>query len=256
MFRPQKTVAAAAAAAKRELKRLARPAGDFDASRYFRGEHNLGFYNTGATPMRALARSIWEAQRDRWTLDDAMAFADLLMPDRYLEVKAVGIEVVARYRRGFSPRLLLRWKRWLALNHSANWATTDSICGYLIRPLLVVHPELARQVAGWSRDRNMWVRRASAVGLIGFANKGMQLDRVYGVAKRLHADSEDLIQKAVGWMLREAGRADAARLERYLRANVRRIPRTTFRYAIERCPDGKRRQLLALRPPRFDIVAF
>ncbi len=56
--------------------------------------------------MRALARSIHAAQRDGWTVDDAMAFADALMPDRYLEVKSVGIEVVARYRRDFSPPLL------------------------------------------------------------------------------------------------------------------------------------------------------
>ena len=101
------------------MRRLARPAGDFDASRYFRGEHNLGFYNTGTGPMRALARSIHAAQREGWTVGDAMAFADALMPDRYLEVKSVGIEVVARYRHDFSPPLLARWKRWLAANHSA-----------------------------------------------------------------------------------------------------------------------------------------
>ena len=55
MFHPQKTVAAAAAEARRAIERLARPAGDFDASRYFRGRHGLGFYNTGTGPMRALA---------------------------------------------------------------------------------------------------------------------------------------------------------------------------------------------------------
>ena len=116
MFHPQKTVAAAAAEAKRAVRRLARPAGDFDASRYFRGEHNLGFYNTGTGPMRALARcdSTWR-HRDRWTLRDAMAFADALMPDRYLEVKAVGIEVVARVSPRRSPRgCSARCKRWLS----------------------------------------------------------------------------------------------------------------------------------------------
>jgi len=58
MFRAQKTVAAAAATAKRELKKLSRPAGEFDASRYFRDDHTLGFYNTGTKPMRTLARAI------------------------------------------------------------------------------------------------------------------------------------------------------------------------------------------------------
>ena len=247
MFHPQKTVAAAAAEAKRALKRLSRPAGDFDASRYFRGEHDLGFYNTGTKPMRALARAIHEAQRERWSMSDVMAFADLLMPDRYLEVKAIGIEVVARRRREFSPPLLRRWKRWLASNHSANWATTDTICGMLIGPLLVAHPELVPQMRAWSKHRNMWVRRASIVGLLKPMRVGHTIDLVYEIAGRLHPDPNDLIHKAVGWALREAGKIDPARLERYLRANVGVIPRTTFRYAIERFSDPRRRSLLALR---------
>jgi 3-methyladenine DNA glycosylase AlkD len=90
----------------------------------------------------------------------------------------------------------------------------------------------------------MWVRRASIVGLIPLARKGESLDLVYQIAKRLHADREDLIQKAVGWALREAGKTDPARLERYLRANGASVPRTTLRYAIERFPEAKRRNLL------------
>jgi len=236
----------AARAAKRALAKMRRPAGDFDASRYFRGEHNLGFYNVGTVPMRTLARSIHTAHRERWDVMDAMAFADALITDRYLEVKSVGIEVVARYRREFSPALLGRWKRWLSRNHSANWATTDAICGMLIGPLLVSHPGLAPRMRSWSTDRNMWVRRASIVGLLPLVRRGGGVDLVYEIAGRLHADREDLIQKAVGWGLREVGKVDPARLERYLRANVRMIPRTTFRYAIERFDARKRKVLLAL----------
>jgi len=238
-------VARAAALARRELKRMSQPAGRFDASRYFRGAGDLGFHNVGTGPMRALARTLHAEHRDVWTLDDAVAFADALIEDRYLEVKSVGIEVLARYRRDFRPSLLPIWKRWLAENHSANWATTDAMCGALIGPLIVAFPELGARLRSWSRDRNMWVRRASIVGLIPRARRGESLDLVYDIAKRLHADREDLIQKAVGWALREAGKTDPARLERYLRANGSRIPRTTLRYAIERFPEQKRRALLA-----------
>src|SRR4029077_6407531 len=111
---------------------------------------------------------------------------ELLMPDRHLEAKSVGIEVVARYRRQFAPRLLPAWKRWLARNYSTNWATTDAICGVLIGPLLVMYPALAPQMRGWSRYRNMWVRRASAVSLIPLARRDAQLDVVYDVAGTLH----------------------------------------------------------------------
>jgi 3-methyladenine DNA glycosylase AlkD len=226
------------------LARLARPSGDFDASRYFRGPINFGFYNVGTTAMRTLARSIHAAHKTDWSIAEAMAFADVLIEDRHLEAKSVGIEVVARYRHAFTPALLPAWKRWLAENHSANWATTDAICGSLIGPLLLQHPELGARLRVWARDRNMWVRRASIVGLIPRARRGESLDLVYEIASRLHADKEDLIQKAVGWTLREAGKTDMARLERYLRTNGATIPRTTLRYAIERFPEQTRRALL------------
>ncbi len=223
---------------------MARPAAEFDASRYFRGTQNLGFYNVGTAHVRALARSIYQEHKDMWTIDDALAFADALVVDRYLEVKVVGVELLACYRKLFAPRLLPAWKRWLSNDYSDNWATTDAICGSLIGPLLLAHPSLVKTVAGWSTHRNMWVRRASAVGLIPSARRGLALDETYHVALRLHQDSEDLIQKAVGWTLREAGKADPARLERYLRKYGPAIPRTTLRYAIERFPVEKRRALL------------
>jgi 3-methyladenine DNA glycosylase AlkD len=245
---------AAAQAAKRALKRMARPSGAFDASRYFRGDHDLGFFNVGTTRMRALARSIYAARRAEWGINDAMRFADLMIADRHLEAKSVGIEVVARYRRDFTWRVLPGWKRWLARNQSANWATTDAICGALIGPLLVAHPHLACRMRAWSGDRNMWVRRASAVSLIPSIRQGLALTLAYDIARRLHKDEEDLIQKAVGWMLREVGKADAHRLERYLRANGSKIPRTTLRYAIERFSPARRAALMTItkapRPPR------
>src|SRR5262245_12357463 len=116
MLHPQKTrlIARAAAEGKRELARLARPVGDVDASRCFRGAHDLPCQNVGTKPRRALARTIYVQHRGEWSVDDAMQFANLLMEDPYLEAKSLGIEVVVRYRRDFTPRLLPRWKGWLA----------------------------------------------------------------------------------------------------------------------------------------------
>jgi 3-methyladenine DNA glycosylase AlkD len=237
-------IAADAAEARRTVARLARPAGEFDASRYFRGTSRLGFYNVGTARVRTLAREI-VAAHGAWTADDAMAFADLLIANRYLEVKGLAIEALARFRRQFRPAFLRVWKRWLASDAADNWATTDGICGLLIGPLLVGHPELVPRLASWARDRNLWVRRAAIVALIPPLRKHDVLDHVYATAQMLHADDADLIQKAVGWTLREAGKVDSRRLERYLRTNGAGIPRTTVRYAIERFAPAKRRALLA-----------
>jgi 3-methyladenine DNA glycosylase AlkD len=80
--------------------------------------------------------------------------------------------------------------------------------------------------------------------LIPLIRKGHALNIAYDIARTLHSDKEDLIQKAVGWTLREAGKVDSQRLEKYLRDEGPDIPRTTVRYAIERFPAAKRQALL------------
>jgi 3-methyladenine DNA glycosylase AlkD len=114
----------------------------------------------------------------------------------------------------------------------------------LIGPLLQEHPALAARMPAWAAHRNMWVRRAAAVALVPSVRRGLHLNVAYRVAADLHKDRQELIQKAVGWMLREAGKADPVRLEHYLRTHGRVIPRTTIRYAIERFPERIRQDLL------------
>jgi len=240
-----KSVDQAARRAIRELKAHARPPGTFDASRYFRTTETLRFLNVRTAFVRALGKTIAREHRDVWSVRDALAFADILVSDPHLEVKGVGLETLACFRRQFTPALLTACKRWLATNRSANWATTDTMCGALISPLLLAYPQLVAVVKRWTNHRNMWVRRAAAVSLVRLAARGLALDDVYDVTAALHPDQHDLIHKAAGWLLREAGKTDPVRLERYLLANGPTIPRTTLRYAIERFPTGKRRELLA-----------
>ncbi len=244
MARPASSVVKAAKLAVAELASQARPAGAFDPSRYFRTSEPIVFLNVRTPVVRALGRTLAREHRQEWVVDDALAFADLLIRDERFEVKGVAIETLACFRRRFTPRHLPVWKRWLAQNHAANWATTDSMCGSLISPLLLAHPELVVTVRGWTAHRNLWVRRAAAVSFVRLAARGLSLDAAYEVASALLADEHDLIHKATGWLLREAGRTDRPRLERYLLERGRDVPRTAVRYAIEHIPPARRRELL------------
>ena len=64
---------------------MARPAGRFDAKRYFHGDGNLRFYNVGTKAVRGLAKAIYRAHRDEWSMVHAVRFANALIVDRHLE---------------------------------------------------------------------------------------------------------------------------------------------------------------------------
>jgi 3-methyladenine DNA glycosylase AlkD len=120
----------------------------------------------------------------------------------------------------------------------------DNLAPGVVAPLAEKHPGIVPEVVAWTGSRSLWVRRGAAVTFVPLARHGLHLDAAYEVARRLLGDSEDLMHKAVGWMLREAGRTDRPRLERFLAAEGPRMARTTVRYAIEHFPAADRKRLL------------
>jgi 3-methyladenine DNA glycosylase AlkD len=90
---------------------------------------------------------------------------------------------------------------------------------------------------------NFWERRIAAVSTLRFIKEN-SLDDTFAVAELLLKDEHDLIHKAVGWMLREAGKKDQKKLEAFLDKNSQKMPRTMLRYAIEKFTEEKRKHYL------------
>jgi len=212
--------------------------------KFFKPEENVHFYGITTPRLRQIESDIYRTVRKEWKYADALEFCELMMPDRYVESKSLGLMLLARYRRQFEEGLLRRIQCWLEGDLCDNWALTDQLSGQIIGPLLDKFDALASKVESWNRSSNLWVRRASAVSFVKPAGKGGHLDRTYRIVTILLPDKHDLIHKANGWLLREAGKADAVRLEVNLLKHGPAIPRTTLRYAIERFPSAKRRKIL------------
>jgi len=93
------------------------------------------------------------------------------------------------------------------------------------------------------RSKSLWERRIAILATFTFIRQGDFTDTL-ALADLLLGDREDLIHKAVGWMLREVGKRDLAVLEAFLKSRCKTIPRTMLRYAIEKFPEPKRQAYL------------
>ena len=94
-----------------------------------------------------------------------------------------------------------------------------------------------------ARSRDIWERRIAIVATHAFIRENQFADTLH-IARILLHDKEDLIHKAVGWMLRETGKRDPRTLKDFLKPRHDLMPRTMLRYAIERFPEKERRQYL------------
>ena len=98
-----------------------------------------------------------------------------------------------------------------------------------------------------ARSPRLWERRIAILATFHFIKRG-EFAPALAIARQLLRDREDLIHKAVGWMLREIGKRSRPAAEKFLRAHHRHTPRTMLRYAIERFPERLRQQYLRGTP--------
>jgi 3-methyladenine DNA glycosylase AlkD len=94
-----------------------------------------------------------------------------------------------------------------------------------------------------AKSKNLWKRRIAVMATFYFIRHN-RFSATLKISRMLLSDGEDLIHKAVGWMLREVGKRDPQAEEDFLRMHYQRMPRTMLRYAIERFPEAKRRMFL------------
>ncbi len=123
-----------------------------------------------------------------------------------------------------------------------NWDLVDS-SAYFIIGAWVDETKTVALLDKLAASKNLWEQRIAMVSTLHFIRKG-ELTHTFRIAEVLLHHPHDLMHKAVGWMLREAGKKDQTQLETFLLQHHRVMPRTMLRYAIEKLSDTRKKAFM------------
>lgn len=170
---------------------------------------------------------------------------DVLMNSHVHEERTLAHAILrSQFARGNEREQGIIFRLYLK-NRSAirDWDGVDDSAPYILGAWLLHRDKgILDQLA---RSKRIWDRRIAIVATLWFIRNGRTAP-TFRIARMLLRDPEDLIHKATGWMLREAGKRNLLALKRFLKTHAGSMPRTALRYAIERFPKKERRTYLAL----------
>lgn len=217
-----------------ELRSRASVEGAKKAKRFFREPINV--YGLSAPQEEEIVKRFYPVVKGDLPL--ALEVAGELVGSRILEEASVGIRLLRRMTRRFTPGLFEIFDGWV--DNLTNWANTDGLSTWLISETVRLDYGLTERLLQWTESENRWRRRAAAVSLVPIARGGEMLDKVFEVADRLMADGDDMVQKGVGWLLKEASRRHQDEVRKYLLRWREGTSALVLRYASEKLPKEKR----------------
>lgn len=212
-----------------------------DVQRFFKEEvASRGWYTA---ELRKVAYRFHRALVNEHGIEYLVTVADQLFRGRVLEEQNMAVMLLEKSVHDFGPKQFRLFDQWL--DRVSNWADHDGLLHYLIGPMIADEPSRARLVFVWARSRNRWRRRASAVALIRGARRRMFRGEIARLSEMLLDDADDMVQKGLGWLLREYAKADAANAVKLLMKLRARAPRLVLRTACETLEPKTRARVLA-----------
>jgi 3-methyladenine DNA glycosylase AlkD len=208
---------------------------------FFKEEIKSRGWYTGAL-RRAAVRTRRDI-REQYGLDFLLQVADQLFSGPVLEEKNFAVLLLEKQTGEFGDAEFKFFESWLP--RISSWADHDALVHYLIAPMIVAKPARAKKTFRWAKSRNHWHRRAACVALIQGTRQRMFLPEIIRLSNLLLSDQDDMVQKGLGWLLRETAKADRKRTVPYLMSIRERAPRLVLRTACETLPSGTRKKVLA-----------
>lgn len=224
----------------RDLLNAVHPGHKESTLRFFKEPINV--YGVRLPDVRKLAAQYTKQMRAT-ALSDAWHLSEQLLRTDYMEDATIALALVYARKKEWAMSDFNTLEQWLN-SYVSNWALCDDICTHAMGHCITTFPEILPRIHAWVGSENRWVRRAAAVSFILPARRGNNLADVLHVAQKLLHDTDNLVQKGCGWMLREAAKKHEKTIIDYLETHKHAMPRTMLRYAIERMPVTIKQQLM------------
>lgn len=164
-------------------------------------------------------------------IDFLVHVADKLFTGKVLEEKVFAVMLLEKHAPHLTEKEFQLFASWL--DRVTSWADHDSVAHYLLSPMVLAEPKRCPDVFEWAKSPNRWRRRAACVALIRGAREKKLFPEIVRLSNQLLVDENDMVQKGLGWLLREATKADPRRMVPYLMKIKKHAPRLVLRTACE-----------------------
>jgi 3-methyladenine DNA glycosylase AlkD len=225
-----------------EFARLADPRVAESAQRFFKDQR---VQHSGVT-----SPQIQRIERDFYPRIKKLPIADrdrlctALWSSRKHEEGALVCYAYRRFAKQCGAREFALFTRWLD-RYVDNWAHTDGLSLWLLGASIANDAALIDKLDSWTHSKNRWKRRAAAVALVYSAKRGEHTRAILRIAAPLIEDKDDIVQKGVGWLLKETYPKKPAEVVRFLVANRAKTTRLVLRYAAEKMTAADKARVLA-----------
>lgn len=206
-----------------------------------KGQYGEGdvFLGVSMPDIRLLAKTFRES---------SLQEIEKLLQNKYHEVRMLGaVLLTLQFQDGDEKEQKKIFDFYLShTKHINNWDLVD-VSAHLIVGAHLLKRERSLLLTLAKTD-HLWTQRIAMVSTLAFIRVG-ETDDTFRLAKIFLKHKHDLMHKATGWMLREAGKKDLQALRSFLDENAASMPRTMLRYAIEKMEEGERKKYLGLHKP-------
>jgi 3-methyladenine DNA glycosylase AlkD len=212
-----------------------------DAQHFFK--EAITCYGVKTATVTKISHKYW-TEIKQLSKKDVFIICEDLFSSGFMEEAFVVADWLPKFVGQFQREDLAVFERWIGC-YIDNWAKCDSFCNHTVGDFMIKFPECVNILFDWAKYSNRWFRRAAAVSLIVPAKRGLFLQEAFKISNLLLTDSDDLVQKGYGWLLKAETEKHPDEVLMYVMENKLIMPRTALRYAIEKLP--KEQKMLAMK---------